>query len=177
MIPLRRWRALGSTLYWVALFGLMLLSFGSAFVAKGWDAKLRVDGWGAAWLSVYVAFGLLWIVVTWISARRAVRILASPGLRLDDNGFEFLGERWRWNDIAAIDRVESSDGEGGKDVNIRVTPRPENVTRSDAQVTGIDPRQFDWAEPLEDVLRDWLRRYGLPSASGAEPRSLPEPHD
>lgn len=151
IIPLKSGRMLASSGYWCIL--ATVLAAGSLLSAadKGLDSTAG---------KVTIAFGLLWTIVTGRLAWEAGRRLFSPGLVIDPDGFEFVGKRWRWTDIDALRMVETSDGES-RSRRIYVRLRTDDPARRKWVETPVDIQDFTTdGEPLETILRRWLKRYG-----------------
>ncbi len=153
VIPPRRSRVFGRSAYSLTRFGML------AVCALAIPYLMAERGWFAVLISG--SFAALFAVVAGSFAYRDLRILFSRGLILRSNDFQFLRNRWSWNDMTDIALHEEPDGEGGIKSRIVVLFRPEYSAPSAPSLTTIDPGDFNTGgEPLTLILQQWQRRYG-----------------
>ena len=153
IIPIKRWRVFSRTLY---SFGVLAICVGGVVLFLTPPARHLHVGW----VILGIVFNLLFVVGAGMLAYNDLRSLRSRRLRLDSTGFELGTDRWAWNDLSAVERVEQWDGED-RIIRISVRYRPGCAAGATSGVTPINPPDFDTGgRPLEDILREWLQRYG-----------------
>ena len=161
IIPIKRWRVFARSAY---SFGVLAICLGGVVLLL----TPRFSHLHAAWLIFGIAFNMLFVVGAGMLAYNDLRSLRSRRLRLDGTGFELGAERWAWNDLSAVERVEQWDGED-RVIRISVRYRPGCSAGATSSVTPINPLDFDTGgRPLEDILRDWLQRCGTRQHDAAE---------
>ncbi len=153
IIPIKRWRVFARSAYSI---GVLAICVGSVVLLL----TPRFRHLHFAWLIFGIAFNLLFVVGAGMMAYNDLRSLQSRRIRLDSTGFELGTDRWAWNDLSAVERVEQWDGED-RIIRISVRFRPGRFEGTASSVTPINPLDFDTGgRLLEDILRDWLQRHG-----------------
>ncbi len=153
IIPIKRGRVFARSGY---SLGVLAICVGGVVVLL----TPRFSHLHVAWLIFGIAFNMLFVIGAGMMAYNDLRSLRSRRLRLDSTGFELGADRWAWKDLSAIDRLERWDGED-RIVRISLRFRPGCSEGATSSVTPINPPDFDTGgRPLEDIMRDWLQRYG-----------------
>jgi hypothetical protein len=163
VIPVERWRVLAGSAKFVLAFLIIPVVLATALANSGLGGVEKM-------LGVLAALAALGVCAYF--AREELQKLSSPGLVLNTVGFEFLGRQWSWREIKRIEAVEDRF-EGVSTTIIKVMMRP-GFAQSPHPVpyfadTPIVVNQFrTGGEPLEGILKRWLKRYGTPAPSDPE---------